>query len=82
MKPRDTLPASTRREALRDGLPATIKLLEHRRAAEIADGYIEDYVALSWLEWHGGALRITTTGENICRQLVLWSEQNQPLPTP
>jgi hypothetical protein len=60
-----------RREALRDDLLATVDLLKRRRAADIADGYIDDYVALRWLEWHGGTLRLTTTGENVCRQLVM-----------
>lgn len=63
-------PAMSRREALRDELLATVDLLKRRRAADIADGYIEDYVALHWLEWQGGALRLTTTGENVCKQLV------------
>jgi hypothetical protein len=64
------LPPSTRLQALRHDLLATVDLLKRRRAADIADGYIDDYVALHWLEWHGGALRLTTTGENVCRQLL------------
>ncbi|HLL20407.1 MAG TPA: hypothetical protein VK439_16630 [Rubrivivax sp.] len=44
-------------------------LLKQRRAAEIDPGFIDDYVALNWLEWNGGGLRLTVTGENICRQL-------------
>lgn len=59
-----------RREALRDELPATADLLKQRRAGEIAEGAIDDYVALHWLEWHGGSLRLTTTGENVCRHLA------------
>ena len=61
----------TRRDALRGELLATVDLLKRRRAAEIAEGYIDDYVALQWLEWYGGTLRLTTTGENVCRQMVL-----------
>lgn len=69
---------STRREALRDELLSTVDLLKQRRAAEIAEGDIEDYVALHWLEWHGGTLRLTTTGENVCRHLTSMLERTSP----
>ena len=62
-----------RRDSLRDALPATVGLLKMRRAAEIAESDIDDYVALNWMEWNGGGLRLTTTGENICRQVVVRS---------
>lgn len=64
------LPALTRRDVLRDRLLATVDLLKQRRAGEINEGYIDDYVALHWLEWHGGSLRLTTTGENVCKHLA------------
>ena len=44
--------------------------MQHRRAGEIDAGYIDDYVALNWLEWNGGTLRLTVTGENIRKQLT------------
>jgi len=28
-------------------------------------------VALHWLEWNGGALRLTVTGTNMCEQMRL-----------
>ena len=59
-----------RREALRDALPSTVDLLVRRRARDIAEGDIDDYVLLNWLEWYGGSLRLTTTGDNICKQLI------------
>lgn len=59
----------SRRDTLRDRLLATVELLKRRRAAEIEAGFIEDYVALHWMEWHGGSLRLTTTGENLCKHL-------------
>ena len=59
-----------RREALRTALPATAELLKRRRAAEIAPADIDDYVAMNWLEWNGGGLRLTTTGDNVCKQLA------------
>lgn len=63
-------PPALRRNALRDALPATVDQLRRCRAAEIPEGYIDDYVALNWLEWNGGGLRLTVTGENMCRQLT------------
>jgi hypothetical protein len=63
-------PPTLRRELLRDNLLGTVDLLKRRRAGDIAEGYIDDYVALNWLEWHGGGLRLTTTGDNVCQQLI------------
>jgi hypothetical protein len=63
-------PPTTRREVLRNALPDSVAMLYRRRACDIPEGFIEDYVALNWLEWHGGALRVTTTGENMCEQLL------------
>ena len=61
--------AEQRREALRESFLWTVDRLDRRRAVEIRDADIEDYVALDWLEWAGGTLRLTVTGQNICRQL-------------
>jgi len=58
-----------RQQALRDGLLATVELLKRRRAAEVAAGYLDSYVDLQWMEWNGGSLRLTVTGQNVCRQL-------------
>jgi hypothetical protein len=60
---------SARHQALRDGLLATVDLLKRRRAAEVAAGYLDGYVDLQWMEWNGGSLRLTVTGQNVCRQL-------------
>ena len=57
-------------EALRASLLPTLSLLRGRRAAEIAEGFIDDYVALNWLEWNGGSLRLTITGDNVRKQLL------------
>lgn len=62
-------PPVLRREALRNALLSTVDLLKRRRASEIPEGFIDDYVALQWLEWNGGGLRLTVTGENVCLQL-------------
>ena len=64
-----------RRQSLRDSLLPTIDLLQQRRADQIADGFIADYLALDWLEWDGGILRLTVTGANVCKQLrASWTE--------
>lgn len=57
------------REALLASLLDTVALLQSRRAGEIAEGFIDGYVALNWLEWNGGSLRLTVTGDNIRKQL-------------
>ena len=57
-----------RQDALRADLPRVVELLHHRRAGEIEEDVINDLVSLSWLEWAGGSLQLTTTGENIRRQ--------------
>lgn len=58
----------SRRDALRETLPITVSLLKQHRAGEIDAGDIDAYVALNWLEWNGGSLRLTVTGDNVCRQ--------------
>jgi hypothetical protein len=67
-----------RRDALREALPAAVELLKRRRAAEIAPADIDDYVAMNWLEWNGGGLRLTTTGDNVCKQLAPRSLGDDP----
>ena len=61
---------SLRRHILRDALPGTVRSLVAKRADAIEKGFIDDYVALDWLEWRGGTLKLTTVGENICKQLM------------
>jgi hypothetical protein len=60
--------AAERRERLRRTLPATVELLQSRQADRIDDSDIDAYVSLNWLEWHGGGLRLTITGRNVCAQ--------------
>jgi len=62
--------AAERRERLRRSLPATVELLQNRQADRIDDADIEAYVSLNWLEWHGGGLRLTITGRNVCAQSI------------
>ena len=79
--PASPMPMVSRRDTLRDELLATVDLLKRRRAAEIDEGYIEDYVALHWMEWHGGSLRLTTTGENVCKHLTSLLSRATPQPS-
>jgi hypothetical protein len=60
-----------RKERLRLALPLAAELLRTRQAGLIAAGDIDDFVELNWLEWHGGSLRLTVTGSNVCSQLAL-----------
>lgn len=57
------------RERLRQALPATVDHLQQHQAGRIDDDDIDAYVRLNWLEWHGGGLRLTITGRNVCAQL-------------
>ena len=43
--------------------------LERRRADLVSEDLIADYVALNWLEWNGGSLRLTVTGKNVREQM-------------
>lgn len=71
-------PYVSRHDTLRDKLLATVDLLKRRRAGEIDEGTIDDYVALHWMEWHGGSLRLTTTGENLCKHLASLMSRASP----
>ncbi len=57
-----------RKERLRQALPAAAELLRTRQAGLIAAREIEEFIALNWLEWHGGSLRLTVTGSNVVSQ--------------
>jgi hypothetical protein len=59
---------SERKERLRQALPAAAELLRSRQAGLIAAREIEEFVALNWLEWLGGSLRLTVTGSNVVSQ--------------
>ena len=59
---------SERKERLRQALPAAAELLRTRQAGLIAAREIEEFIALNWLEWHGGSLKLTVTGSNIVSQ--------------
>jgi len=62
--------ALLRREALREALPGIVDLLARRRAVDIEVGYIDYCLALKWLEWYEGALRLTPTGSVVCKEMT------------
>ncbi len=49
--------------ALLETLSATCDALRQRRARDIPEKTIDQFVALRWLEWNGGTLRLTQAGE-------------------
>ena len=51
--------------ALQDSLLATVDALTRRRACDIPEPTIDQLVALRWLEWRGGSLRLTEAGETM-----------------
>lgn len=54
---------------LRGALQDAVEALQRCRACDIPESHIEDFVLLDWLTWEGGGLKLTTTGENVCRQV-------------
>ena len=50
---------------LQEALLATVDALSRRRACDIPDKTIDQLVAMRWLEWRGGSLRLTQTGEEM-----------------
>jgi hypothetical protein len=58
------------REVLKSEFLGHVQLLKQRRCADIAEGYVDGYVALNWMEWNGGSLQLTVTGDNVRRQLM------------
>lgn len=65
------IPVSDRQGELRLALPRVEQLLQRKQAGEIGEELIDDLVSLSWIEWNGGSLRLTATGQNICRQQLV-----------
>ena len=66
----EAVPSIDRLDELRTALPGVEQLLHRNRAGEIGEDVIDELVNLSWIEWNGGALRLTATGQNICRQQI------------
>lgn len=69
LRPARTDPAELRRQHLYSQFASTVEALQRCRADLIPEGVIAEFVALDWLEWNGGAVRLTTTGSNVCKQM-------------
>jgi hypothetical protein len=63
-------PPASRRNQLSVEFLTTVDSLERRRADLVPEGFVEDYVALHWLEWNGGGLRLTVAGADMRRQML------------
>jgi hypothetical protein len=70
------------REKLRGGLLATVETLRQRRADLLSDECIDEYVAIDWLEWNGGSLRLTQTGKHVCQQMQSLRDNVVPTASP
>lgn len=66
----DLAMSAARTEMLRNLLPHAMACLKARQANLIAEDVIDDYVALDWLEWAGGGLRLTEVGRNVCNAMA------------
>ena len=51
--------------SLQESLLATVDALTRRRACDIPEQTIDQLVALRWLQWSGGSLRLTEAGETM-----------------
>ena len=51
--------------SLQQALLTTVDALMRRRACDIPEATIDQLVALRWLEWRGGSLRLTEAGETM-----------------
>ena len=51
--------------SLQQSLLATVDALSRRRACDIPEQTIDQLVALRWLDWRGGSLRLTEAGETM-----------------
>ena len=65
--------------ALQESLLVTVDLLSRRRACDIPEQTIDRFVALRWLQWNGGSLRLTAAGEAMVVQVQGAMIMREPL---
>ena len=65
--------------ALQESLLVTVDLLSRRRACDIPEQTIDRFVALRWLQWNGGSLRLTAAGEALVVQVQGAMIMREPL---
>lgn len=51
--------------SLQEALLTTVDALMRRRACDVPEQTIDQFVALGWLQWKGGSLRLTEAGETM-----------------
>ncbi len=56
-------PAPTITEQTCEAFAAAADALMVRRADRIQESDIDDFMALGWMDWYGGSLRITALGQ-------------------
>jgi hypothetical protein len=62
--------SAARCEVLSHQLPAAIASLWRRRAWEVPQGSLEDFVTLGWMHWSRGALLLTPAGQVVHDRVV------------
>ncbi|HWP20183.1 MAG TPA: hypothetical protein VNO84_13710 [Burkholderiaceae bacterium] len=65
----DGQPAEAADQELRTLLMTVVQHMRERRMDLIEERALAPLLALDWIEWHGGALRLTITGSNVCEQM-------------
>lgn len=62
--------SAARREELSHQLPAAIASLWRRRAWEVPQGSLDDFVILGWMNWSRGALLLMPAGQSMHDRVV------------
>lgn len=57
-------------EVLSHQLPAAIASLWRRRAWEVPQGSLDDFVTLGWMSWSSGTLMLTPAGQIVHDRVV------------
>jgi hypothetical protein len=57
-------------EQLLADLPVAVDKLWRRRAAEVPEQDLDDYVTLQWMSWNCGALMLTPNGRSLLDMVV------------
>lgn len=69
-RPMSITPPTLRHEQLRDARPGTMAMINADRVDLIPYGFVDDYVALSWLEDCGAGLRLTCSSVALCMDIA------------
>lgn len=51
--------------SMQEALLVTVDALMRRRACDVPEETIDQLIALRWLQWSGGSLRLTEAGETM-----------------